>query len=183
MGSKAVLAVMVILLAPLALRPQTLDPSQTTDSAQVGQLLADAKSLASLLKSDLATIDFFALSAGGSQTYADMLNLYTGRATALRTQALKLESMRKYGSHWQQIAVDRMVPVMKELASSAEAAISSTKVTRNRPSSTDYREYLKLNSDLAGELSAVIAACVDYAKTREDLDHIAEKIGAPSGLQ
>jgi len=110
-----------------------------------------------------------------------MLNLYSERTAALRIQALRLEAMRQYGSRWQQIAVDRIIPVMNELASSAETAINATKTNQTRLSSTEYREYLKLNSDLAEELSTLIAAWVDYAKTREDLDRSAEKIGAPSG--
>jgi len=181
MGNRAFVAVVATLLASLATWPLALNPSEGPGSSQVGQLLSDTKSLVSLLKSDISTLDFFALSGGGWQTHAVMLNLYSERTAALRSQALRLEAMRQNGSRWQQIAVDRIIPVMNELASSAETAINATKTNQPRLSSTEYREYLKLNSDLAEELSTLIAAWVDYAKTREDLDRSAEKIGAPPG--
>jgi len=154
--------------------------AQEAENKQVGQFLSDVKSLAGLIKSDIATLGFFALSGGEWQTRDVMLKLYTERVNTLRTQASRLEAIRKEGSHPQQIAAERIVPVMKELASIADAAVRSTKSNPKRISTADYRQYLKLTSDLADQLSAMIGACVDYAKTREDLDRFSEKIGASS---
>ena len=154
-------------------RPQTRAGPQ--DSSQFAQLLSNAKNLAALIRGDIATLDFVAQLAaeGGRDT---MFNLFTQRATELHDQAQKLEEMQKRGSRGQQTAAERMIPVMKELASSAEAAVNMTKTNQNRPVTGDFRNYLKLNADLAEELSSMIGAAADYAKTRDELDRIADRV-------
>ena len=64
MGNRAFVAVVATLLASLATWPLALNPSEGPGSSQVGQLLSDTKSLVSLLKSDISTLDLFALSGG-----------------------------------------------------------------------------------------------------------------------
>ena len=168
------LAILAMLLAAPAGWAQT--PSGT-NSEQIRQVLSDAKNLVSLLKSDVATLDLLVGRSESSQSV--MFNLFRGRTATLRSQADKLTALRKEGTHWQQIAIDRTVPAMQELAASAEAAIKWTQTAQNRANAS-YQEYFKLNSDLADELSKLITSCVDYAKTREDLERAAEKIEAPS---
>lgn len=180
MGSRA----FIILAVALARSPgwsQSVN-AQTMDGSQVSQVLSEVKSLASFLKSDVATLDFVAFSAGGSQTRASTLDRFAQHAAALRRQSGRLDEIRKYGSSSQQTAIDRMVPVMKEFASSSEAAIKAARTTPVSGGSQDYREYMKLNSDLAQELSDVISAWVDYATTKENLDRVAGKVGVSSGL-
>ena len=175
MKNKAFLALLPLLLTSLAAGPQS-NGSQETGSSQVAQLLTDAKNLASSLKSDLATLDFFALSADSGVTRTAMLNLYQEHINALRSQQAKLEAKRKDGSRWQQTALDRIVPIIEEFASGAEAAIATAKTSQGRLNSADSRDYFKLNADLAEEFSTAIAAWADYAKTREDLDRAAQKL-------
>lgn len=180
MSSRAFIVVATVLALSLSWS-QSVNAPQGMDSSQVSEVLSDAKTLASSLRSDIMTLDFIALSASGSQTRAVTLNLFAVHTTALRSQSARLEEIRKYGTSSQQTAIDRMVPVMQELASSAEAAINATR-SLSQLSSPEYREYFKLNADLAEELSHVISAWVDYANTRENLNRVAEKVGVPSGL-
>lgn len=177
MGNRSYVAVLGLILISIISRDGMLCAAEETDSQQVGQMLSDAKNLASLIKSDIATLSFFALSGGEWQTRDVMLKLYTERTNTLRSQATRLEAARKSGTRSQQIAVERILPLMEELATSAEAAIRSTKSNPNRASTSEYRQYLKLTSDLLEELSNMIGAGVDYAKTRDDLDRVAAKIG------
>jgi hypothetical protein len=157
MRTTAAIPVLAILLA-LAAQAQT--------QPQVSPRLSEVKNLVTLLKSDMATLDFLAHAGTGSEAHASIFNLYADRINALRRQADELETNRKNGTAWQQVAVDRIVPVMKELAASAEAAVRAANSNGNRPG----KDYFQLNSDLADELSTVIAAWADYAKTKDDLD-------------
>lgn len=175
MNNTAFLALLPLLVTTLAAGPQS-HGSEETGSSQVAQLLTDTKSLASSLKSDLATLDFFALSADAGLTRTAMFNLYEEHINALRSQQAKLEAKRKDGSRWQQTALDRIVPIIEEFASSAEAAIAAAKTSQGRLNSADSRDYFKLNADLADEFSTAIGAWADYAKTRADLDRAAQKI-------
>jgi hypothetical protein len=167
MRTPALIAFLAVVPASLAGQPQ--------QPPQVEQLLNDTKSLVSLLKSDIATLGFF-VSESASSTNAAMLNLYAERIKSLRALAGKLEAARKDGSHAQQTALDRIVPVMKEFASSADTALAAAK-----QSPAVQEQYFKLNSDLAEELCSVISAWVDYAKTKDDLDRVARPKAAPNG--
>lgn len=178
MGSSVFFAILAAMLASPAGWSQTSSASAGSDIPPVRQLLSNVKNLVPLLKSDIATLDLLVRPAGGAQ--AVLFNLYTEHIANLRSQADKLEALRKSGTRWQQVAIDRMVPAMQELAASAEAAINWTRSNQDRLSSTDYGDYLKLNADLAEELSRLITSCVDYAKTREDLERASANIGAPS---
>lgn len=181
MGSRAFI-ILGIGLVPSTSWSQSANAPPTVDSSQIRQVFSDVKSLASFLKSDVATLDFVAFSGGGSQTRDSTLDRFAQHATALRRQSARLEEIRKYGASPQQAAIDRMVPVMKEFASSAEEAIRAARTPPASGANQDYREYMKLNSDLAQELSDVISAWVDYATTRENLDRAAGKVGVSSGL-
>lgn len=163
---------------PAGRAAQDVSASEQSVRAQIAQLLSDGKSVASSIKSDIQTLNFFALSAGGPQANTAMLNLYQQHIHDLRSDAARLEAMRAKGSGFQQTAMERMIPVMQELASSAEAAIRTASANQSRLNSSEFSDYFKLNSDLAGELSAVIAAWADYAKTSEDLIRASRKIGS-----
>jgi hypothetical protein len=181
MNNKTFVAVLAVMVTSSASHAQSLNTSGEAGRLRVAQLLSDAKSSASSLKSDLATLDFFAASIGGWQTHAAILDLYQEHITSIRSQAARLESARNNGSLWQQTAVDRIIPVMQEFASSAEAAIRTSNANQTILQSSDFKRYFKLNSDQAGEFASLIAAWVDYAKTRDDLERVPQKTVSNSG--
>jgi ketol-acid reductoisomerase len=69
---------------------------------------------------------------------------------------------------------------MRDFAANAEALIDAIGKNPAGLDSSDYKQYLKLNSDLAGEFTTLIGGWVDYGKTGEALARVAEKIGAPA---
>jgi|SRR5579872_2922450 hypothetical protein len=162
------LALTALLLVSLEAKAQ--QPSQ------LAHLFEDTKNLVSLLKSDIATLGFFAVAERTSSTNAAMFTISAERIKALRTLTDKLDSARPQGSPAQKAAVDRVVPVMKEFASSAETAFAAAK-----QSPAVQEQYFKLNADLAEELCSVISAWIDYAKTKDDLDRVARPKASPHG--
>ena len=43
-----------------------------------------------------------------------------------------------------------------------------------------YKDYIKVNADLAAELAALVGNFVDYGKTRQQLDQLTNKLDLPS---
>src|SRR2546426_4714998 len=84
-------------------------------------------------------------------------------------------SARDSASSWQQQAIDRMMPLMKELASNTTAAINHLKEQPTRPTSGSYAEYLKQNSETARELSDMISSFIQYGQTRAKLGRLEQK--------
>lgn len=175
MNKKAFVALLALVLAPPASHAQNVNSPEPASDVKVARLLSDARDLAALLKNDIATLDFLALSEGGWQTHASMLNLYQQQINDCRNLTGQLEAMRKKGSRWQQAAVDHIIPLMQELTAISEAALRASRTDQSRLNSADSKEYFKLNSDLASEIDAIIAGWADYPKTREDLDRLAQK--------
>jgi uncharacterized membrane protein YgaE (UPF0421/DUF939 family) len=93
----------------------------------------------------------------------------------------KLEASRNSASQWQQQAIDRMVPLLKELASNTTAAINHLNEERNRPTSGEYADYLRQNSQTARELSDLVSSVVQYRDTRAKLEKLEQKLEIGTG--
>lgn len=162
---------------------QSPNSTNESDRSQIAQALSESQKAAALLTSDLASLDFIVRVRAGTALDQGTLEAFAGHIDDLRNQAAKLESLRSSGASSQQSAVDRILPVMREFASSAEAAISEAKAAPQQSNATAFRQYIRLNSELAGEFSKAISAWVSYAQTRGALDRVAREIGAPAGPQ
>ena len=154
-------------------------PAQA-ENPQIAQQLADAKKLVDSLRSDLATLDFLARAEGGITGNASVLDLLNERIAALQTQATKLNAARASGSPSQQTAVERVAPILEDFATTAEAVSKAVKANQNPQNLSAFRQYMKLNAELADEYSTLISAWIHYAETRSSLDSVAREIGAPA---
>lgn len=168
-------AVLAFLLVPPLAHPQQPNRAAAAET-DVETLLSDARSQASLLRSDISTLDFLVAPGGVAQERTAVLQLYREHVTKLRDQATRLSAARQNASRWQRVAIDRIIPLMQEFASSAETAIAVVRTPQDRSGSPEFRKYIKAQSDLGDEFYRLISAWVDYSKTREDLDQAAAKI-------
>lgn len=151
----------------------------TGNNAQLTQLLSDAENQASLLKSDLGTVAFFASSANGWQSHSTIVAAYKDHIGAVRSLAAKLTASRAGAPPARRTAIDRLVPLMQDFAAAAETMIDVIGKNPDALSGSDYQQYVKLNSDLASEFSSLVSTWVQYARTGDDLARVAAKIGAP----
>lgn len=143
------------------------------------QLISDAGSEASLLKSDLETIEFIGSSQGSWQSHSAIVIAYKGHISALRSAAAKLDAVRTSASPAQAAAIERIVPLMHAFAATADAMIGTIDKNPGRLAGSDYQQYIKVNSSLAADFSTLIGAWAIYGKTAAELALVAEKIGAP----
>ena len=178
MIGKTRIAAATVVLALMTNQPQMAAP-ETSNTAQVAKLLSDAEDQASLLKSDLGTLSFIASSQTDWQSHAGIVGAYKEHIGALRSQAAKLDTARRDASRRQQATIDRIVPLLREFAASAEAAVAALDKNPASLNDSDYKQYVKLNADLADEFSSLIATWVNYGRTSEELAQVAAKIGVP----
>ena len=99
----------------------------------------------------------------------------------IRRQVTKLDDVRSTASSWQKTTIDRIGPLLQELASDAEALINRINQNPKRLNGGEYKDYIKVNADLAGELAALVGNFVDYGRTRQQLEHPTNKLDLPSG--
>jgi hypothetical protein len=156
--------------------------AQSAASDPVSALLAEAKNQTQQLKSDASTMDFFATSTSAWEGASSIVRLYKDHIGAVQRQAARLEQARNAASPVQQMVIDRIVPLMNELASNIDTAIASVNKNPTRLRSAEGQDYFKANSELAGELASLIGNFVDYAQTRLKLERLSQKLELSSAV-
>lgn len=169
----AVLVSMWMLTAPVA-------RAQNAENPQVTRLLADARDQAAVLARDADEMEALVRSDVSWQSHAAMLDEIREHVNQLGRTAKQLEEMRSSASVWQQQAIDRMMPLLKELATNTTAAINHLNENRLRPTTGNYPEYLKENTETARQLSDMISSFVKYGDTRAKLEKLEQRLEVAS---
>jgi hypothetical protein len=169
-----VLATFILLLfSPLAV----LAASQNNEeNAEVTRLLSDARDEAAVLSRDADEMEALTRSDVSWQTHAAMLETIKEHVNNLARTIEKLNASRSSASAWQQQAIDRVTPLLKDLATNTTAAINHLNENKLRPTTGSYPEYLKENAETAHELSDMISSFVRYGDTRARLDKLERRL-------
>jgi DNA mismatch repair ATPase MutS len=178
MSNSAKLLLLVIAAFALTIFPASASGSvqHKPPSAQVAAQLDSAKQQASELARDADEMTGLIHNDVSWQSHADVLNRIRDHVNNMGRIVEKLESERDEASPWQQQAIDRMVPLLKEIASSTTAAIEHLNQNHVRPVSEDYNDYLQKNADTAHELADMISSFEEYDRTRTKLEKLQDKI-------
>jgi hypothetical protein len=88
----------------------------------------------------------------------------------------KLTATRSSGSELQEQAVDRILPLLKELAANTTAAINYLNQNKTRPIGEPYTQYLKENADTAHQLASTVSSLFEYEKTMNKMGELKNKL-------
>src|SRR3954471_3465455 len=144
--------------------------SRKTDSEQVSKLLTDAKSAALLLQRDAEQLSAFTQSSVSWQSYADQLSQIRSHVNNVGSILQQLNDLRVVSSQWQRIAIDRLTPLLNEVARNTQLTISKLNANPNAVHSTSYRKYVSAHQELATDLASMIGSFVDYGKAKEKFE-------------
>lgn len=160
-----------------------LAPAQQNneENAEVSRLLSDAREKAAVLSRDADEMEALTRSEVSWQSHAAMLDTMKEDVNELAKSVEKLNAARDSASSWQRQAIDRMMPLMKELASNTTAAINHLRDLQTRPVSAEYANYLKENSETARQLSDMISSFVQYGQIRAKLEKLEQKLEIGNG--
>jgi len=156
-----------------------LTPADGQDSDRVFELLSTAKTQALELKSDIQSIDFFTGTDFGWESHISIVNEYKNHIGAIRRQATTLDEARSIASPFQKTTIDRIEPLLRDMASAAETLINRINQNPKRLNSAEYKDYIRVNADLASELASLVGNFIDYGRTKQQLEGIADKIDHP----
>jgi hypothetical protein len=168
----------LVLAGFVAISP-VVKAADAADSEQVSQLLSDARTDAFQLKEDASTMHLYSTSNLSWQTHAAKVNLIKEHINAVGRHLAKLEELRGEASPWQKTAIDRIRPLLKELASNTEAIIEYLNKNPGRLRAPEYRDFLEANADQSEQLAALIGDFVDYGKTKQRLERLRDKLELP----
>jgi hypothetical protein len=159
--------------------PLMASDTTTGDSEEVSKLLSDSKAEAAALYSDANDMERFTASKLSWESHAQKLEQIRTHVNKCGELVQKLNDIKHQGSPWQQQAVERITPLLSELASNTTTTIEHMKNNRNKLQFPPYPDYLTTNSDLAKSLSELVADYVSYGKTKDRFERLNEKLEVP----
>ena len=168
-GLLAVTRFTAIVLIPSALIVAA--PASTGTSGEVAELFQHAKSTAAQLRRDVVEMGTYARSRVTWQSHAGQISRITEHVNKAGQLAAQMEKLRAGAEPWHQTAIDRLTPLLRELASNIQAMIVHINKQTNMLD-LNYNRYLKENEDLATELSSLISTTVDYDMTKAEMQKL-----------
>lgn len=152
-------------------KPPNADVAVELDNAnaEAAELARDADDMTALIRSDTSW-----------QSHAEALNRIKDHVNNMGRIVAKLEEERSEASPWQQQAIDRMIPMLKEIAANTTGAIEHLNANHTRPVSGNYKDYLEQNADTSHELADMISSVEKYDRTRTKLERLQDKLESPS---
>lgn len=172
----ASLAAPALLMAGYLLSPIAIKAVGPGDSAEITKLLADAKAEAMELKNDSADLETFVRSRLSWESHAVKIEMIKQHVNTTGKLLAKLKDAEASGSPWQQTAVQRIEPLLKELAANTETTINYLNHNRSKIHFPEYRDYVKANYELSTDLEALIRDFVNYGDAKEKFERLERKV-------
>jgi hypothetical protein len=148
------------------------------ENQHLTQLLSDASDEAFELANDANETQALILNDTNWVTHALMLAKVKGHVDNMALIIEKLSKTQKSGSELQEQAVERMLPLVKELSVNTMAAINYLNQNKD-----PYTQYLNKNAETARQLSSMISSLREYQKSMAEIEKLRSKLvasGAPT---
>ena len=153
------------------------DATAQTSQKEVSQLLEQSKAAAAELERDALVLESFTRGNLSWQSHGEQLRRIKEHINSMGKDAQRLRELRPAAAPWQQQAIDRIIPLMTEMASLTESAIEHLNANPHKLHIPEYTEYLKENAELATELSALISDSVKYDRGKAKLAELEKSLG------
>jgi hypothetical protein len=153
--------------------------AQVADSNAISDLLKEAKSHAVLAEEDAITLESYTRSRISWQSHGNRLVQMKVHANDLINDFNKLSSMRQDGSPWQQEAIDRIDPLLHEMADHLKATIDHFNDNKSRIQMPAYRDYAQANRELMSRTNQLISDFVDYGEARAKANLLEKTLELP----
>lgn len=149
------------------------------DSEAVTKLLSDVKSEAVLLRSDAEEVKSFTRSTLSWQSHAEKIEQIKQHVNAAGELLGKLHDSKASASAWQGQAIDRITPILRELAASVTSTIDHLNKNQSRIHTPPYTDYVASTAELATDLSTLITDYVAYGKAKDKSEELEQKLEVP----
>jgi hypothetical protein len=146
------------------------------DSQQLTQVLGEARDEAAELARDADEAESLIRNQVSWETHAAVLDRVKDHVNNMARIVDKLTETRASGSDLQEQAVDRILPLVKELAANTTAAISYLNQNKSRPITEPYTEFLQDNAETAHQLSSTVSSLFEYEKSMTKIAKLKNKL-------
>jgi hypothetical protein len=157
--------------------------AQNPDSQAITDLLKQAKEHAVLAEDDATTLESYTLSNISWQSHAIRLSQMSEHANDLISEFNQLTSLRSEGSPWQQDAIDRVNPLLHDMADNLNATIAHFNENKLRLQMPAFQAYAKSNRVLMSKTAALISDLVEYGEARAKAGALEKTLDLPVTAQ
>ena len=146
-------------------------------SEKIHELLTQVKAEAIELKRDAHDLEIWAQGKQISwRTHGAQLSVIREHINKAGKLLAQMNEARHAASPWQQRAIDRIHPLLKELADNTGATINHLNDARSNVHFSEYADYAKAGSDLAEELASLVSDYVDFGEHEADYHRLKGKL-------
>lgn len=175
------ITMLTCLVAGIAGVCPVLQAADKPESEAVTKLLADAKRQAFGISLDASTLDSYLRQPNLSWvSHAAEITRMKNDINEEAKTVQSLNSMRLQAAPWQTTAIDRIIPLMKEIADDTTSAIEFLNKNQTRLTNPDYKDLIEANSDTCNELATLISRFVDYGSHKKRYEDLREKLELPA---
>lgn len=154
--------------------------AQSNDSARINDLLKSVKGHAALATHDAEQLESFSRSGVSWKSHAEQLNSMKEHVNDLINDHNEMITAREEASPWQQKAIDRTDPLVKEIADRLGAMIDHFNSNQQKINLQPYRDYLRSSHQLISTLDKMVTDFVTYEEAKSTADTLEEKLELPS---
>lgn len=149
------------------------------DSEHVNTLLADAKVEAMALQKDAGDLDSYTRSSDNWRIHAAVLEQMKEHVNKAGQLLKELNDSKQGASPWQEIAIQRLSPPLREMADNLQATIKCLNENQSRLRIGTYQDLAKANYELSENLAETVSNFVKYGHSKSNYERLAEKLELP----
>jgi hypothetical protein len=149
----------------------------TGNSQKLHELLTQVEAEAIELKRDAHDLELWAQGKQLSwRSHAAQLNTIREHINKAGKLLAQMTEARHTASPWQEQAIDRIHPLLQELADNTGATIKHFNDNKSHIHFSDYADYAKGGSDLAEELASLVGDYVNFGEHEADYHRLKGKL-------
>lgn len=154
--------------------------AQAPDSEHVSKLLANAKSEAVNASNDAEQLQAYTNSNISLSSHGAQIEMIRGHVNDIGQTVSELKAARAEASPWQQQAIDRIDPLLQEVADTLTATLKHMNDNPGHIRMQPYRDYVTATYDLTSRTASTISDFVEYGKMKARVEALEEKLEIPS---
>ena len=170
------LAAPAVVAAGYLVTAATLKASDPGGAQDVQKLLTEVKTEAVELRQDSEDLDSFTRSKMGWQTYARKIDLVKDHINNAGKLLNKLKAVEETGEAWQQTAIKRIEPLLKELADNTDNTIAYLNANQSKVHLPGFKDYVHANYELSSSLEELIRDFVSYGEAKGRMEELGRKL-------
>jgi|SRR5581483_323658 len=169
-----------VLLLGVFFLPIMYARGQDTDSAEINRLLADARADAISAEYDADILDSYTHGNLSPQAHSIQLVKMREHVNDLGKVGARLVDLRDQGSPWQRVAIDRINPLLGEMARQLQITIELMSNQQDLRNNLMYQDFTHSNYDLESRTAAMISDFVEYGKAKAKAERLEKKLELPT---